>query len=217
MNRYIIVLTKAILAGLLIGIAGTIYLTLDNKTVGAFLFGFGLLVICSNKLNLYTGKVGYIIDRKPNYLIDVLIIIIGNFIGTGLIALMVNLGGLLDVVEIAKQTVLHKLDHKPLETFMLAIGCGMLMYIGVDGYYKNKNDFGKVIIVVMAVAIFILAKFEHSIADMFYFMVSGTWNIKAFLYFIVMLLGNALGSVIINGLEKTVKRSEKIEENHITH
>ena len=35
---------KSVLAGIMIGIGGTIYLSLDNKVVGASLFGIGLFL-----------------------------------------------------------------------------------------------------------------------------------------------------------------------------
>ncbi|NLK12646.1 MAG: formate/nitrite transporter family protein [Candidatus Phytoplasma sp.] len=208
MKYYINVLSKAVLAGIVIAIAGTIYLTVDNKVIGSFLFGFGLLVVVSNKLNLFTGKVGYVIDKKPSYLIDIFIIIIGNLLGVLLIALMVNLGGLTHVRASAISSVDLKLSKNLLESFALSIGCGMMMYLGVDGYYKNKNDFGKVVVVLLAVMIFILAKFEHSIANMFYFTAAGQWSFKSIIYLIVMLLGNGVGAVIINGLEKIATKTE---------
>ena len=63
------ILVKAILAGVMISIGGTIYLALDNKMLGAFLFSIGLFSICAYGFNLYTGKIGYVIDNKPKYLI----------------------------------------------------------------------------------------------------------------------------------------------------
>ena len=61
-------LIKSILAGIMIGIGGTIFLSLE-KTLGAFLFAIGLFMIVTRGYNLYTGKVGYIFDNKPSYLI----------------------------------------------------------------------------------------------------------------------------------------------------
>ena len=44
-------LIKSILAGIMIGIGGTIYLSLDNKIIGAFLFAIGLFIIVVKELN----------------------------------------------------------------------------------------------------------------------------------------------------------------------
>ena len=53
-------ITKSILAGVLIALAGIIYLNCSDKVVGSFLFSFGLCLVVILEANLYTGKVGYI-------------------------------------------------------------------------------------------------------------------------------------------------------------
>ena len=75
-------MVKAILSGLMIGVGGTVYLSCDNKYIGGFLFSFGLFTIIQYGFNLYTGKVGYIPEREPAYIIDVILIFLGNMIGT---------------------------------------------------------------------------------------------------------------------------------------
>ena len=76
-------LKKSIIGGFLIGFGGTVYLNMDNKIVAAFLFGLGLFTIINFELNLYTGKIGYL--SKENWR-EILLTLIGNFIGTNLFA-----------------------------------------------------------------------------------------------------------------------------------
>jgi formate/nitrite transporter FocA (FNT family) len=75
-------LIKAIAAGVCIGMGGIIYLTLDNRIAGSFLFSIGLFTIYTFGFNLYTGKICYIVHEGPSYLKDVFIVYIGNLIGT---------------------------------------------------------------------------------------------------------------------------------------
>ena len=56
-------LIKSILAGIMIGIGATTYLSLKNKIVGSILFTIGLFIILTKELNLYTGKIGYIVYK----------------------------------------------------------------------------------------------------------------------------------------------------------
>ena len=63
MKYNIEILIKSILAGIMIGIGGTIYLSLDNKIVGSILFAIGLFIIVVYSFNLYTGKIGYLINN----------------------------------------------------------------------------------------------------------------------------------------------------------
>ena len=60
---------KGTYAGILIGIGGTVYLSVQNNVAGSFLFSIGLLTICMYQMNLYTGKVGYVLVNKISYLI----------------------------------------------------------------------------------------------------------------------------------------------------
>ena len=50
---------SAILAGMLIGMGGTVFLSQSNPVVGSFLFAIGLFTIVVFQLHLFTGKVGY--------------------------------------------------------------------------------------------------------------------------------------------------------------
>ena len=59
-NKFI----RAISAGVMIGIAGAIYLAV-GPPLGAILFAIGLIIICNRKYNLYTGKIGYIQKKSP--------------------------------------------------------------------------------------------------------------------------------------------------------
>ncbi|MFA7385262.1 MAG: formate/nitrite transporter family protein, partial [Bacilli bacterium] len=87
----------------------------------------------------------------------------------------------------------------------LAILCGIMMYIAVEGYKRVPNDIAKVFLVIFSAMIFLMAGFEHSLANIYYFMLSGTFELKAFLYALIMLLGNAIGAIGFNLLEKAAK------------
>ena len=78
-----------IIAGICIGIGGIVYLSSDNSVVGAFLFSIGLLSILYFRLQLFTGKIGYIFINKPSYAIELILTWIGNFIGTFFAAVLI--------------------------------------------------------------------------------------------------------------------------------
>jgi len=65
-----------------------------------------------------------------------------------------------------------------------------------------------VVILIFAVMIFILSKFEHSIANMLYFFLSSVITIKGILYLALMILGNAIGSIILNLFEVKFKKHQ---------
>lgn len=185
------ILLKSILAGIVIGIGGTVYLSIRNPIIGAIFFAFGLMSIVTSKFSLYTGKVGLITKIKD--IPDLFITLIGNFIGTALIAWMDNVGSL----KISScELCVNKLSKTPVEVFTLSILCGVLMYLAV-WQYKNTN---RTEYVVFPVVIFILCGFEHSIANMFYFSLANAWGYKTCGYILLMILGNGIGAFLFRRL-----------------
>lgn len=197
MKKYLDYLIKSIFAGIMIGIAGTVYLRVDNNIVGALLFSIGLLVICMYGMNLYTGKIGYILINKLNYIYELLITILGNFIGTFLVARLVLLTRFKSVSDKAVDLVNLKLSDNLLSIFILSVLCGILMYIAVNNYKKINNEIGKYSCIFMCVMVFILSGFEHSIANMYYISVANLLSFKSLLYILIMILGNSVGSILI--------------------
>lgn len=191
-------LASAIIAGMLIGMGGTVYLSQSNPVIGSFLFAIGLYTIVAFQLHLFTGKIGYTPFQKPVYIIELAITWFGNLLGTGLTALMVKnsrIGALL--VEKVLGIVDVKLNDNFLSIFLLAIFCGMLMFIAVDCYRNVQGSTLRFIGVFVPVMVFILSGFEHVIANMYYFSLAGAWSSHCFMSVVVMTLGNAVGGMLI--------------------
>ena len=197
MENKLVYLVKAILAGIMIGVGGTIFLSVDNKIVGATLFAIGLFIIVTRSLNLYTGKIGYLFENKPSYTVEIFLTIIGNFIGTFLVGYILKFTRIYETIHFkAIDLCLTKLSDNIISIFILSIFCGMLMYLAVSGYRDGKDTFAKHASVFICVIVFILCGFEHSIANMYYFSVADMINANSLLYLLIMILGNAIGSFI---------------------
>ena len=54
---------NGIAAGLLVSIGGCVYMSCDNKYIGAILFSVALLCICYKGYSLFTGKVGFMPEK----------------------------------------------------------------------------------------------------------------------------------------------------------
>ena len=85
---------KSILAGVLIALAGVVYLSCTDKVVGSFLFSFGLCLVIILEANLYTGKVGYI--KSVDDLSEVLFLLILNLVSAYLVGLISGMGPMHD-------------------------------------------------------------------------------------------------------------------------
>ncbi len=193
---------KAVAAGAAISIGATIYLSCENRVVGALLFTIGLFAICAFGMNLFTGKIGYVLENRnhPNCLI----IWLGNLTGCIAASGLVRLArpGLHDT---AAALVGAKLSLSWYSVGILGFFCGILMYLAVENYRSNPNDFGRVIGLFLCVSVFILCGFEHSIADMCYFVfgISSFGELpKGLLFLIGVSVANGLGSLCIRLLTR---------------
>lgn len=193
----------AVIAGFMIGVGGCFFLAIDNKVIGSLFFTLGLFTICSRGFNLFTGKVGYAIGKPLSYIKDLAVIWVGNLVGTGLTALLMSVtrnGAAF--AEKAAGMCATKLNDSALSIFVLALFCNVLMYIAVDGFKTNNHEVGKYVGLFLCVAGFILAGFEHCIANMFYFSMAGAWSGHAIVWLIIMTAGNAVGGLLIPVFER---------------
>ena len=196
-KKYVDYLVKGIYAGILIGIGGVAFLSLKNPIAGSFFFSIGLLTICMYGMNLYTGKIGYILINKFEYVYELLLSLIGNFIGTFFVGKVMLLTRFSSISKRALEMSNMKLNDNLLSIFVLSMFCGMLMYIAVNNYKKVTNEIGKYVGIFMCVMVFILCGFEHCVANMFYFSIASAYTWKTLLYLLIMILGNSVGSIII--------------------
>ena len=183
------ILYRSICAGLMIGIAGAIYLAV-GPPLGAILFAIGLIIICNQNYILYTGRIGYIqhIKEVPG----MGLFILGNALGT----LAVAATQLLSPANLAlAQTMMEaKLALPWWMVLIKAIGCGFLMYLAVN-IYKTEDRY-KYLGIITCIPAFILAGFEHSIADFFYFWCGSIYNWKSIIFLALVIVGNAIGANI---------------------
>jgi formate/nitrite transporter FocA (FNT family) len=202
-------LLLALFSGILVGIGGILYVSSTNKIIGAVLFSFALIVIVSRGYYLFTGKVGYILPYKKGNLSSIGLILLGNTLGIFAITALFLLSGK-DAALLNAQNIFEaKLAQTWYETLVLAIFCGFMMYFAVDSYDKIKNQIASVFVVIFAVVIFIVAGFEHSIADMSYVVLSKTFTFESLLFILIVIVGNLIGAVTLNLLQEQVKKALK--------
>lgn len=207
LKKNINILFKGIYAGMMIGIGGTVYLSISNSIIGAIFFSVGLLTICIYKMNLYTGMIGYIIENKLNYIVTLLLTLIGNFIGTMITSLLVLNTRIANISVRAKEISAIKINDNYLSIFILSIFCGMLMYIAVNAFKKEKDSIVRYLAIFICVIVFILSGFEHCIANMYYISLAKLWSLKAVLSMLIMILGNSVGSIFIAIFNNKIKEN----------
>ena len=116
-------------AGIMIAIGGSVFLSCENRYIGAILFSVALLCICLKGYSLFTGKVGYLPENHSKEAVKILLCgLLGNIVSTILLGFAVSFANPA-LGESAKVICEAKLSQEALQTFVRAFFCGVLMYM----------------------------------------------------------------------------------------
>lgn len=224
MKRYLMILFSSILAGFCITFGATVYLMCLNisggefigKFIGACMFTIGLFTIIHFNFWLYTGKIGYALDNKPMYLLDCFISFIGNLLGSLSLASLIKVSSIGDKLYTQAAPIVEaKLNSSWYSILIMSMMCGVMIYIAVEGHKRCKYGIGKVLFASMPIILFILCGFEHVVANITYFVYSGSLSWLGVGYFVLMFIGNGLGSIIFDGIIKLVNYFAKSSNNDL--
>lgn len=184
------------------------------KIIGSLFFGVGLFWVLIYDTWLYTGKVGHLFKNKPIYALDLLFCAITNFLGIIFFCFLVSLTRIADPIkEEAMKLVQAKQNDTWYSILILSILCGMVIYISVRGYTICKSGIGKVLSCFLGISLFIICGFENVFANAGYYMLAGYFSPKAFLYFVLMVLGNGIGAIVIDSLLRITTHLEEHKKN----
>lgn len=189
------------LSGLLISMGGIIFLLCENNVVGSTLFSMGLIMIVTRGYLLYTGIIGELPNNfKWSFAGIILLCLIGNLLGTSCAGLFIPDGH--NLILRAETVTAAKVAKSVVRILFDSIGCGVLMYLAVNSYKQYNKNY---LLLIFPVIVFILAGFEHSIADMFYFAASGfLFTVNGALLTLLIILGNAIGAIAFSLIHKYI-------------
>ena len=199
MKRFLKGLVPSVMAGLIVSVGCVMFLSIADSVVGAIFFTLGLFLVLTRGYDLYTGKIAYVPDQKPAYLLYMVKVWLGNLLGALLCAALVSGTKLTSLTERAHTIASGKLSQTPLSAFILAMFCGLAIYFAVENYKQNPHELGKYLGLLFMIPLFIICGFEHCVADMFYFAFGGLLftEAKAWLYLAVITLGNSAASILL--------------------
>lgn len=177
---------KSLAAAVLIGLGNFALLKLGNP-IGPIIFAFGLLGVCYLGLNLFTGKCGFLFEKRLKFK-DLALILLFNLIGGYLLGLLFRLADP-SVIEPAVAKV-ATWDFS-LAFFVKSFLCGVIMYLAVKMYQK-----GTPLGILFGIPLFIFCGFQHCIANIITLGVAAdfSWSL------VLAILGNFAGSLFISFL-----------------
>lgn len=192
---------SSVLAGMLVAMGGFVYLSCVTKfdngaIIGAMLFSIGLFVIVIYKLNLFTGKVCYMLFENKKYNLNLLVILLGNLISAAFIGFLLRITANQNLLTLANEITSTKNNQGLLNSFILGIFCGIMIFLAVDIYKNAESPLCKCLGLVLGIMVFILSGFEHCVANSFYFSIANCWSWYTILNLIIMILGNSVGGAL---------------------
>lgn len=177
----------AIMAGMFIAMAGvgasTASCTVENaslaKLVGAAVFPGGLAMVLIAGSELFTGNTLLLIPlmEKEVSVAGVLrnwvVVYLGNLVGSMIVSAICVWGGQLGLFSnalavSAMGTAAAKCSMPFMQALIKGIGCNFLVCIAVWMSFAAKDIAGKFFALYLPILIFVVAGFEHSIANMYY-------------------------------------------------
>ncbi|WP_102319181.1 formate transporter FocA [Enterovibrio norvegicus] len=178
----------AITAGVFISIAFVFYTTVTAgasdapwglvKFVGGIAFSLGLILVVVCGGELFTSTVLTTVAKANNRITwaqlgrNWVTVYFGNMVGALFFVVMIWLAGQhlsgngdwgINAMKIAQ----HKLHHTFVQAVVLGTLCNLMVCLAVWMTYSCRSVADKILVMMLPVAMFVAAGFEHSIANMF--------------------------------------------------
>lgn len=203
----------SLIGGLYIALGAQGFITVyDNIFIRAAVFPVGLMLIMLVGGEIFTGDclmTFALLQRKiksSSYINVLLQVLVGNLVGSVLVALLLYYGGMYNnpkfsetILKIAKA----KLSLTYLEVITRGILCNILVSLGVWFATTAKDTTGKLLGSWFPVMLFVLAGYEHVVANMFYlpmaFLIDNSISLSQILInnFIPAAIGNFIGGGLL--------------------
>ena len=176
---------RAVMAGFFIVVAmifsnvvGNTFQSTDpawGKLLGGIVFAIAVLLIVFIGAELFTGNNLVMAfgayDKKVSWA-QVgkvwLVSYIGNFVGCLILSVIFVLAGASGTADYYAGFIGNKLSIPAGEMFFRAILCNFFVCLAVACGMKCKNEVAKFFMIILCIAGFVVAGFEHCVANMFY-------------------------------------------------
>lgn len=209
----------SIMAGIFISIGGAVstkaLIVLSGSRyaslASAFLFSIGLILVLVAGAELFTGNILMMVSLLDgrislrNMLVNLIRVYIWNFIGSLFFALIIYfaLGKDDPVVKSIAQLVEVKTSYSFVQCLFLGFLCNLLVCLAVWMSFSAKQVTGKILASSFPIAVFVFMKFEHIVANFFYYVLGLLGGTNATVSYIILhslipvTIGNILGGLFV--------------------
>ena len=190
---------RSVYSGVILSVAGIINLLNESRLAGALMFTIGLTSIFLLQAFLYTGAVGStVVEHKNGWWSWLLMMLLGNLLGCLIGALLTPfLYQGPELMEAAQASWDLKVEQGTARQLVSSSFCGCLVYVAWKANTKgSQRPLLSWFVIVLSIMVFVLARFDHSIASAYLMFASGSYDLASWLCLLMLLAGNTIGSVI---------------------
>lgn len=199
-SKLLRVLINSLIAGMIFAVSSAAYLYFANY-FGLIILSIGFVLCLLYAYDAYLIKFPYILENNPLYILETVISLFGNVIGSILIAALLYLTPFYDslpTLEILK-TGLIELNH--FEVLFYALLNGLLIYFGVNTYKKAEQPIARFLVLILCI-VGCGAFMNANIGFTSFFFAATKFNGNLWGKFFTILLGNTAGLILIPLLRK---------------
>ena len=194
-------LLNSFIAGLILGLCGAGFVLSGGEVFGSLFIGLGFIICLLYGYDVFVLKVPYVLENKGLNALETVISVVGNVIGTLIIALILRYTGLHELYKTAAGTIIsqaHNFNY--LEILVYSIFAGIIVYFGVNTYKKAEQPIARFLVLLLCgVLAYYVGNSIFSYNTFFYICSSqeGVRFAEVFGKLTATLCGNVLGGLII--------------------
>jgi len=228
----LVYLTQSIVAGFFITLAsilsnvtGALFLSTNpqaGKLLSSLLFSIAIILVIFIGGELFTGNnltMALGVYNHTCHISDLLkvwiVSYLGNFAGAFIFSSLFAASGASQaiLIEYYSSILPSKLSASAMQLFLRGILCNFMVCLAVWAGIRIKSESGKLFVMICTITTFVLAGFEHSIANMALFSICchllDNISISLMLHNMVFVtLGNMVGGAILLGLPLQIMSKE---------
>ena len=179
---------KAVGASIMIALGNYALMKLGNP-IGPVIFAFGLLGVCFLGLNLFTGKCGFLFEKRLDPT-ELTVILLVNLAAGYLVGLLMSVADAGLIEPAAAKAAGWDFSF----SFLIkAFFCGVIMYAAVKMYQKNTS-----LGIIFGIPLFIFCGFQHCIANVITLGMGRTFSWTLLL----AVIGNFAGSLLLSWVSR---------------
>lgn len=214
--KHLKVIISAFLAGIIFSVGAFAQIELSaSKIAAAVLFGGGILVIFTLKLDFFDGKIGYTFFDSKNTdkrFLKSLEALLGNIIGCAACGLALSTV----CRSVASVMADSFIESSPVAVLVKSLFCGALLFAATHCYIRTNGSAAGCLISLIAASAIPLCGFAHAASEIFYIFAALKFDINVLLYLLMTVAGNAVGAIVFAELYEA-KKSDKEERYRHSH